>query len=343
MVDCIVQEIHLTEFPLKGLKTLYFGGGTPSLLNLIQLKKIFEAINASTQTADLEEITLECNPEDMTRDKLMDWQALGINRLSIGLQSLSNAELLAMNRNHSAEDSIMAIKQLEDSFNFRVSVDLIYGTPWKSSVAWEEELKKVLQHPHIQHLSAYALSTEPKTRLSHEINNGTVMPADDSHVVEQFEILQREIERAGWDAYEISNYCKPGFRALHNSNYWKFQPYYGIGPSAHSFNGENLRYVTIANNHSYMQSIEKQELPRTYETLDGSSMLNERLMTGLRTSEGIQLSTLTQFQPQWFENNRAQIEQFERLAWLNFDGKKMRLSEAGKLVSDHIISELMWV
>jgi oxygen-independent coproporphyrinogen III oxidase len=343
MVDCLSGEIERTALPEKGMKTVYFGGGTPSLLEPKQLEQLWLKLRNKTDVSDVAEITLECNPEDIQEDALRHWKSLGINRLSIGLQSLNQTELLAMNRAHTADQSFACLELLSQFPEFDVSVDLIYGTPWKIEGQWQQELDLLLSNPAIQHLSAYALTTEPKTLLNHHIQKGLVVPATDTLVITQFEQLQMAMDQWGWESYEISNYCRPGKQALHNSNYWNFVPYFGIGPSAHSYDGRKTRYVNRAQNAGYMENIEAGILPRDYEFLDSSGLLNERLMTGLRTKKGVNITQLLNFYSLWYEENQKQIERFQQDQLLVLDGLNMSLTQKGKLVSDYIISELMYV
>lgn len=343
LITSISREIELTPLPELGIQTLYFGGGTPSLLNEAQLHSIFSALRNKTDVNSLKEVTLECNPEDINETNLNIWASLGVNRLSIGLQSLNDAELEAMNRAHSAQQSFAALELLENDGRFLISVDLIYGTPWKSNDQWKQELETILSKSFIQHVSAYALTVESKTLLNHQINKGILAPVNDDITISQFRILQEFIHDFSWEDYEISNYCRSGFRALHNSNYWKFKPYYGFGPSAHSFDGRQLRYMNVAQNSKYVSSLESGILPRTYENLDPSSLLNERIMTGLRTKEGVNVATLLQFHPLWLKENQSSIQNFVKGGFIFQEGAFLKLTLEGKLISDAIISDLMWV
>jgi len=341
MAIAISEEINLTTFPNSGLNTLYFGGGTPSLLELIDLEKIIGSLKNKTDFFQIKEITLECNPEDVNEESLKNWHKLGISRLSIGLQSLQDNELKAMNRCHSASDSWACLEAIKKYGHFEVSVDLIYGTPWKSNIEWEQELDKIIGHPAVKHLSAYALTIEQKTKLYHQIQKGDVKAAPDEKMVEQFYILQNKIKHFQWDAYEISNYCAPNHRAEHNSQYWKYSPYFGVGPAAHSYDGHNKRYVNIANNAKYIKALSQKELPRTYEYLSEIDQLNERLMTGLRTKEGIKTHQLLLLKASWETENHRLIQQYLNQGFLIQTHEGFALSENGKLISDQIISNLM--
>ncbi len=339
----ISGEIERTPLPLNGMQTLYFGGGTPSLLSNIEITAIFQALKNKTSFQDIQEITLECNPEDIQAERLQLWKNLGITRLSLGLQSLNDIELQAMNRAHSASQSLESLDLITQFGGFEVSVDLIYGTPWKTNAEWLQELQLLLQHPGVHHISAYALTVEAKTQLKHQIDSGKMADLNDFKMIEQFEILQEQIQLHAWEAYEISNYCRPNHRAVHNSNYWKFVPYFGFGPAAHSFDGHKLRYMNKANNALYIKEIAKGILPRIEEILTDSDCLNERLMTGLRTCEGVRISDLTAIYTGWEHENAHSIRTLINSGkLLQIDGK-LQLTKSGKLLSDAIISELMWV
>ncbi len=343
MSKAISGEIERTPLPQKGMQTVYFGGGTPSLLSENEITSIFQALKNQTSFSDVKEITLECNPEDIHIGQLEMWKSLGITRLSLGLQSLNEAELQAMNRAHSAKQSLESLALIRQFGGFEVSVDLIYGTPWKNHSEWKQELQMLLTQESVHHLSAYALTVEAKTPLKHQIDTGKIADLNDSHMIAQFEILQEHIQFHNWEAYEISNYCRPGHRAIHNSNYWKFIPYFGFGPAAHSYDGNKLRYVNKANNALYIQEIAQGTFPRTEEILSDSDCLNERLMTGLRTQEGVRISDLTAFHPIWEQENSLSIHRFAQQGLLIQNTDKLQLTKSGKLISDSIISDLMWV
>lgn len=343
MIKAISGEIELTALPPQGIKTLYFGGGTPSLLAPSALQILFEALKQKTDFSTISEITLECNPEDISVESLKNWRDLGVSRLSLGLQSLNNAELQAMNRAHSAEQSLKSLALIGDFGGFEVSVDLIYGTPWKTDKEWQQELEFILNLDHVQHLSAYALSIESKTQLAFQIKAGTVLAGKDERMIAQFDLLQREVVQHGWEAYEISNYCRKQHRAIHNSHYWTFVPYYGFGPSAHSFDGHQQRYHNHANNARYLSEIKAKQLPRIEERLSDADCLNERLMTGLRTIDGVDIAQLHRFNAKWARQNHQQIAQFIAQDLIYQVEDSLRLTASGKLISDRIISDLMWV
>ena len=341
MVDALVFEIQQRAQELTGevIETLYFGGGTPSLLTSMQLYKIFECLNQSFNLSAVKEITFETNPEDITDENLLLWKSLKINRLSIGLQSLNDNELMKMNRNHTAIDSKKAVESSIKAGFEHISIDLIYGTPWKSDAEWIQELEWALNSG-INHLSAYALTIEPKTLLSHQIQKHQEIVPQDEKTIHQFQLLQEKIEEANWDAYEISNYCKPNNEALHNGNYWAGKKYIGIGPSAHSFDGNNRRW-NVSNNAQYIKNIEQGLVYFETECLTLENRVNELIMTQLRTKKGLIVQEITDKYPTWVKENAKRLAKFSNQHLIEFTGNNIWLTNTGKMVSDYIISELM--
>ncbi len=341
MVNAMVLEINsrANELNHQTVETIYFGGGTPSLLNSEQLNRIFNALKDNFDLSNVQEITFETNPEDITDENLELWKCHNINRLSIGTQSLSNQELQKMNRNHSAEESKLAISKSQKAGFDKITIDLIYGTPWKSDEEWMSELDWALSSG-IQHLSAYALTIEPKTLLAHQINEQKEIVPPDEKTINQFSILQQKISEFGWDAYEISNYCLPGCEAVHNSNYWAGKNYLGIGPSAHSFDGRKRRW-NVANNANYIQKITHREIYFEEEILTLENKVNEFIMTQLRTKKGLNFSDVLFIFPEWKNKNQRSIDRFVNQEYMiqTIDG--IMLTSDGKMISDYIISELM--
>lgn len=347
MVNAMIQELLLRTkldepYTSEKLTTLYLGGGTPSLLEITELQSIFIQVEQiwGTRISELSEITLECNPEDISPEKANAWKQLGVNRLSIGLQSLNDMELKVMNRQHSAEQSKQCIKVAQDAGFQNISIDLIYGTPWKSNSEWENELNWALNSG-VTHLSCYALTIEEKTLLHHQIEKEKQPHPKEESMVEQFEILQKKIYEMGWDDYEISNFCKPGYRAIHNGNYWKRFPYLGIGPSAHSFDGKNHRSWNVSNNAEYIRKIKNGESWFESETLSENEILNEKIMTGLRTKEGINRDIFSSLNTKDRDKLEQKITDFKHSNWINDSHSQISLTHSGRLISDHIISELM--
>jgi len=342
MVQAICTELEERKLELSNtpIETIYFGGGTPSLLNQNHLLQIFESIESNFNLRDIKEITLEANPEDITIQSLETWKKLNIDRLSIGVQSLNEAELTFMNRNHNAIQSKAAI-ELALNANFKnITIDFIYGSPWKTDEDWKSELSWALSAG-ITHLSAYALTVEPKTQLANQISKNILQSPTDERMESQFNILQEYISKKGWDAYEISNYCKPEHRAVHNSNYWAGKPYLGVGPSAHSFDGQNNRRWNVSNNAMYMIGVENETVYWENEVLTIENKFNEYLMTKLRTKEGIDLNYIDTINTNWKNNQSKNIDNLSLNGNITVNNNALYLTNSGKLISDHIISLLM--
>ena len=342
MVQAICTELKQRKLELLNtpIETIYFGGGTPSLLNQNHLLQIFETIESNFNLRDIKEITLEANPEDIATESIETWKKLNIDRLSIGVQSLNEAELTFMNRNHNAIQSKAAI-ELAIKSNFKnITIDYIYGSPWKTDEDWKSELNWAL-NAGITHLSAYALTVEPKTQLANQISKNILPPPTDERMESQFNILQAYISKNGWEAYEISNYCKPEHRAVHNSNYWAGKPYLGVGPSAHSFDGQNSRRWNVSNNALYIKGIENGTVYWENELLTFENKFNEYLMTKLRTKEGIDLNYLETINPNWKKNQSKNIDKLSLKGNITVSKNALYLTSSGKLISDYIISTLM--
>lgn len=342
MVDALVKEIKQSAGIFTDFKpsTVYFGGGTPSLLTNEQVTKLMTTLKTVYSFENIREITFECNPEDATPIKLNHWKSLGINRLSIGLQSLQDLELKEMNRVHNRLTSLVAVENALAAGFTNFNVDFIYGTPWKSHEQWIDELDWAFSK-NITHISAYALTVEPKTVLDYQTRKGIFNPVADNFMGEQFEILQNKMQENSWDAYEISNYCKPGHRALHNGNYWEGLPYLGIGPSAHGYDGISKRWSNIANNAEYMRCLENGQAHTAFEELSDENRFNEYIMTALRTSEGIKMSKLKPFNEKWWLKSAGKREKMIETGLILQQNDRIWLTNYGKLISDYIISELM--
>ncbi|RYY65441.1 MAG: radical SAM family heme chaperone HemW, partial [Chitinophagaceae bacterium] len=292
-LQAIVKEIELTQ-PFDNsevIDTIYFGGGTPSLLNAHELNTILATAKKTFNVNPSAEITLEANPDDISPAVLEGWLKLGINRLSLGVQSFNEAELKWMNRAHNASQSLQSIDDIKAAGFLNFSVDLIYGSPLLSNEAFEKNVNIIIEKS-IPHISCYALTVEEKTALHHLIEKKRSLPVDELRQAEQFQLLLRLTEAAGYEQYEISNFSKPGFRSKHNSSYWQGKPYYGFGPSAHSYDGKNKRRWNIANNALYVQSLEKNAIPFEEEVLTPTQQLNEYIMISLRTMEGMDLNRI---------------------------------------------------
>jgi oxygen-independent coproporphyrinogen-3 oxidase len=286
LVHSLIEELRLRREYLKGqaISSIYFGGGTPSVLNKDELSSLLEAVNQSFTLSPSTEITLEANPDDLDRSRLKAFQAAGINRLSIGVQSFRDQDLQFMNRSHTAEDTFRSVRMAQDLGIDNISIDLIYAIPGLPHQAWEENLNQAIDLK-VPHISAYSLTVEEKTALAYRIKKGEVKAPDDHMAQEQFKGLSQLYE-AGFEHYEISNLAKAGARAVHNSNYWKGEAYLGIGPSAHSFNGSSRQW-NVANNAAYIRALEKASIPAEREVLTSTDHYNEYVMTNLRRLEGV--------------------------------------------------------
>lgn len=349
MINAIVEEMELrrAELPDAPLKSIYLGGGTPSLLTGEELQRIFEQIATLFQLTPQAEVTMEANPDDLSPDKVKQLWNSPINRLSIGIQSFSETDLRFMNRAHNAIEARACIEYAQDAGFENLSIDLIYGAPTTSDEQWAKNIEIALDYD-IPHLSCYALTVEPRTALAQFIKNGKVEPVDDEQTAQQFEYLIAALRAAGYEHYEISNFAKPGWRAQHNSSYWLGRPYLGIGPAAHSFDGDRTRRWNVANNARYMSGIElwsnnPGKMPPDlidFEILTDDQRYNEYVMTALRTSWGLDLEQVREFGAQYPEHFLQHAEAFLDAGHLSRKGSVFRLTEDGKLLADRIAMEV---
>lgn len=344
VVEMLCREIDLRkdELPEKELQTIYFGGGTPSLLTAEELKQIFETIHKNFSVAGDAEITLEANPDDLTREKLEMLAASEINRLSIGVQSFFEEDLKMMNRAHNAGEALGSIKMAKEYFE-NISIDLIYGIPEMGEERWKKNIGIALELG-LPHFSCYALTVEPNTALKKFIDKGEIKPVDDDAARQHFEILKEILTGAGYVHYEFSNFGKPDFFSRNNTAYWMGKPYLGIGPSAHSYDGKNRKW-NINNNSLYIKSLAKGELPLEEEALSTTDQYNEYVMTRLRTMWGIDLNEVAEkFGKNYRDYLREQARQLLDKGLLRQEkGGKLHVSEKGKFLSDGIAAELFLV
>jgi oxygen-independent coproporphyrinogen-3 oxidase len=338
-VDALIQEIELQKSYInEPIETIYFGGGTPSLLHETQLKAIIAAIYMHFDVADLIECTLEANPDDMHPSKLTAWKKIGINRLSIGIQSFQASALTWMNRAHTVDQSHAAIQMALDADIHNLSIDLIYGTPSLSDQALMADLDWIEQYQ-IKHVSCYALTVEDKTALKKSIEKGQIENVDSEKQARHFEIVCTRLKKMGLEHYEISNFAKPGFRSQHNSNYWSGKTYLGLGPSAHSFNTISRQW-NIANNALYIKSIENGLLNFEIEILTEANRYNEYMMTSLRRMEGFDLDWITEkFGKRYQEHSIAMIKAMDANNIFNQNGNQYSLKEEAKFFADGIASD----
>lgn len=291
LISALLKELELRKSEINSpLETIYFGGGTPSILSDIELGKIFNKIEQHFDIQQDAEITLEANPDDLNAAKVQSIRQLPINRFSIGVQSFFDEDLKLMNRAHSSQEAESSIKRIQDSGFENITIDLIYGSPTTTDKMWKSNLLKTIDLQ-IPHISSYALTVEPKTLLQHQIKTKKWNQIDDEKQENQFNTLVEILTKNGFNHYEISNFGKPHFHSKHNSAYWLGKPYVGIGPSAHSFDLQT-RSWNVANNSLYIKSLEKNNISRETEILSESDRLNELTMIGLRTSYGIDLEKI---------------------------------------------------
>ena len=290
MVYAVRQEIRLRKKDAKlPVETIYFGGGTPSILTPQQLRVLLNEVYNQFEIIGNPEITLEANPDDLSPAYILDLQKLGINRLSIGVQSFLDDELTLMNRAHNASQALSSVEHAKKEFD-NVSIDLLFGNPNTTLNDWKRNLDYALQLE-VPHISSYALTLEPKTALERFVHKGVVSLLDENVVEAQFHHLVDSLTQTGYDHYELSSFGKPGYQSQNNTGYWQGKTYLGIGPSAHGFDG-NQRYWNVSNNASYIHQIAKGKLPQTIEKLSVIDRFNESIMIGLRTSWGVSLQAM---------------------------------------------------
>ena len=343
-VDALVAEIELRKsvFDQQTINSIYFGGGTPSLLSEKDLNRIFETLFTSFRVSPLAEITLEANPDDLSPEKIQVLKKTPINRLSIGIQSFRDEDLRFMKRAHNAKEALSSIKSCKQAGFTNLSVDLIYGTPGMETSAWLENLNIAFDLD-IPHISSYALTVEPNTELHHQILHQKVSNVDENQSAAQFELLTSQMKRNGYEQYEISNFCKPGAYSKHNSSYWKKDMYLGLGPSAHSFY-DNKRLWNVSNNAKYVKSLAQNLLPLQEEVLSLEDRYNEYVMTSLRTKWGCSIAEIeTNFSSELAAYFRNEIELYVSTENVLVKKEVYYLSEKGKLLADKIASDLFKV
>lgn len=341
MLKSIHHEIELQKGYLNKqiIETIYFGGGTPSLLSADEISKIIDQIQKNFEVSNHPEITLEANPDDLNLAHLKALKNTSINRLSIGVQSFFDEDLKWMNRAHSANEAESAIKRAQDFGLDNITIDLIYGFPLLSDEKWQINIQKAIEFE-IQHISSYSMTVEQKTALASFINNGRQKAMDDSQSAAQFQTLIEELTTSGFEHYEISNFAKPNHYSKHNTNYWRGVHYLGLGPSAHSFNGTSRQW-NIANNAKYITELALNKLPFELEILTDENRYNEYLMTSLRTMWGIDLEKVVKdFGHQVKTKLLTAANKYLDKDWLVLDENHLKLNIQGKLYADLIASEL---
>ncbi len=355
LIQCLVKELQLRKNELKNetIETIYFGGGTPSLLATEELQFLIQAVYENFNVIENPEITLEANPDDLAEANLSpraqsggltknsifeNYRQIGINRLSIGIQSFFERDLKLMNRAHNETEAKACLSEAIRYFD-NISIDLIYGIPGLSNMAWIQNIETALSF-NVPHISCYALTVESKTALETFIKKGVIENVDDDLAQEQFNILVDKLENSGFVNYELSNFGKPNYFSKNNSSYWLGKSYLGIGPSAHSFNGDQ-RSWNVSNNTKYIKHILENKLPLEVETLSVTDKFNEYIMTGLRTIWGVSLKKVeSDFGENYKKYLLKQADIYINQHLLYLDDDKLLTTKKGKFLSDGIASDL---
>ncbi len=347
MTEALIRELHLRQHELNSyeIASIYFGGGTPSLLPESDFERLFTTLFELFTVQPGAEITLEANPDDLTDQQLAAFRRLPINRLSIGIQSFSEADLQFMNRAHSAREALHCIDRAR-RFDFEaLTIDLIYGTPTMDDRQWAENIRLATSFE-VPHLSCYALTVEPRTALHHFVRTGKQPDVDDGQTAQQFLYLMEALAEAGYEHYEISNFARSGTYSRHNTNYWFGQPYLGIGPSAHSFDGNQRRRWNVANNSAYLNALNgPTSLTSWFDTeiLSPADRYNEYVMTRLRTTWGCHLPDIRAIGSCFERHFLQEVNQYSDTGHIQQQGQTFCLNKSGKLLADRISSDLFYV
>ncbi len=341
-VQAIARELELRQEYLQGqpVHTIYFGGGTPSLLNQQELQLLLATIKKLYIVSEDTEITLEANPDDLTPAKLQELRAAGMNRLSIGLQSFHEPHLRLMNRAHSATESLQCVKDAQAAGFDSITVDLIYGIPATDHHIWQQDLETLFAL-RVPHVSCYALTIEPDTALGRWSKKGKFKPAEDDFTAQQFEILLAQMAKHGYIQYEISNFCLPGHESRHNSNYWRGVHYLGVGPSAHSFNGRSRQH-NVAHNKKYVDAVMQGHIPFELEELTMADQVNDYLLTSLRTIWGCDLRKINHdYGYNLRVSHAGYLQQLQDKGLASIAEEVLYLTDKGKLLADQITLDLL--
>lgn len=341
MMEALLHELELRKNYLNEeiINTIYFGGGTPSIVPAKDIDKLIKKIHQLFEVSSNVEVTLEANPDDLNKEYLQAIHQIGINRLSIGVQSFINRDLEWMNRAHHKDEALDSIRRAQDIGIENISIDLIYGTPGLTNQEWIQNIHTALEL-NVPHISSYALTVESKTALGNWVEKGKVKPMDEEQAASQFEILMEELGANGFDHYEISNFAKPGFYSQHNSSYWEGAKYLGIGPAAHSFD-KNSRQWNIANNNKYIDEIFRDQLPVVIEQLKLNDRFNEYLMVGFRTSKGVSKKYIRdEFGSATLSRFEESLQEFINSNWVKLENDFYKTTNSGKLMADKIAAEL---
>lgn len=343
MILALAKEITLRKNEAQNelIETIYFGGGTPSILQIEDIKFLINEVCKNYKVVENPEITVEANPDDLTEERIIKLSKNRVNRLSIGIQSFFEDDLQMMNRAHNSEEASKCLEIATKYFD-NISLDLIYGIPGMSNEKWKQNIEKALSFK-IPHISSYALTVEPKTALDTFIKKGIVKQPDDEVAQEHFHILVETLEKSGFIHYELSNFGKENYFSKNNSSYWLGKKYIGIGPSAHSYDGIS-RSWNIANNTLYIKSIQDNKLPLTLEDLTKEDSYNEYIMTGLRTIWGVSLERIKlEFGQEFSDYLNQQSQRFIEDSLLIVENQTLKTTKKGKFLCDGIASDLFLV
>ena len=340
MISSLVREIEIRKDELQNqtVETIYFGGGTPSVLSVDEINLLINSVYKNHSVIENPEITLEANPDDLSEEKIIELSKSSINRLSIGIQSFFEKDLKLMNRAHNASEAKKCLEIATQYFD-NISLDLIYGIPDCTNEEWKENIQTALSFG-VPHISSYALTVEEKTALDTLIKKGKIKNVDDEKAQEQFNILTEELNKAGFVHYELSNFGKESYFSKNNSSYWLGKSYLGIGPSAHSFNGKE-RSWNVKNNSIYINFIKKNKLPIEREILTKEDIFNEYIMTGLRTIWGVSLDRIkNDFGLKYFNCLKKQSKKHIEQELLYLENGILKTTQKGKFLADGIASDL---
>ena len=343
LLEGMKSEIHLQKSYLQKqtIDTIYFGGGTPSLVGASAIQKLIDTISAVFTVSNDAEITLEANPDDLDNKSVRELRDTQINRFSIGIQSFYEEDLQWMNRAHNAAEAESAVKRVQDAGFENITADLIYGFPLLTDEKWKSNVRKLIRFQ-VTHISAYSMTVENKTALASFIRKGKQAGMNEAQSAEQFMLLIEMLTEAGYEHYEISNFAKPGNYSKHNSNYWKGVSYLGIGPSSHSFKGETRQW-NAANNAKYIESLSRGVVPAEVEILTKKDRINEYIMTSLRTIWGTDLKKIeADFGIDYRKLLSSNAERFLEKGWLQTEEQTLKLTTQGKLFADNIAAELFF-
>lgn len=341
LVQAIATEITLQSNYLSGdlIDTIYFGGGTPSVLSEQEIGLIMSRITQHHSVSPDAEITLEANPDDLSPGQLHKLKSLGINRVSIGIQSFDDQLLAWLNRSHNGEAAVRSVMEAQQAGFSNISIDLIYAIPRLSASAWEDTIARAIAL-NTPHLSAYTLTIEDKTTFGNWLKKGRLTPVDEATSAIQMEQLVSTLEAHGLRQYEISNFAKPGYESRHNSNYWKGEKYLGVGPSAHSYD-KTSRQHNISNNHLYVRAIREGRIPAELETLRKEEQVNEYILTSLRTDAGCDLTMLREsFSYDLKEHHAQYLSRLANQNLIRIEHNRLILTQSGRLLADQISSDL---